>query len=231
LPEKTDAILNHFTNGSFSRESAARMLPIDDAACLSGDRLMTWLPNFLTLSRIILLLPVMGLLATAESAAAFQLAFVLFLIAALTDLVDGWAARHWHCVSNVGAFLDPLADKIMSNVLLVFLACRYPAWISLWMVLLLLAREFAVQGFRSMAPCLGVMIRTELLSKLKTLFQLVSVGAVMAGLGWKNLEPLAMQVALTSLALALAAGYISMTMIFFRNADLWSRRPLDMEPR
>ncbi|WP_020565153.1 CDP-diacylglycerol--glycerol-3-phosphate 3-phosphatidyltransferase [Methylosarcina fibrata] len=192
---------------------------------------MTWLPNFLTLSRILLLLPVMGMLAEAENTITFQLAFGLFLIAALTDLVDGWAARRWHCVSNVGAFLDPLADKIMSNVLLVFLACRYPAWISLWMVLLLLAREFAVQGFRSMAPCLGVVIRTELLSKLKTLFQLVAAGAVLAGLGWKNLESIAAPVALVSLILALASGYISMAMIFIRNADLWSRRPLDMEPR
>lgn len=188
---------------------------------------MTWLPNFLTVSRIILLLPVMGLL----SASTYRLAFGLFLVAALTDLVDGWAARRLNCVSNVGAFLDPLADKIMSNVLLVFLACRYPDWIPLWMVLLLLAREFAVQGFRSMAPCLGVVIRTELLSKLKTLFQLIAAGAAMAGLGWDSLAGIAPAVALISLVLALASGYISMATIFIRNVDLWSRRPLDMEPR
>ncbi|MGJ0515234.1 MAG: CDP-diacylglycerol--glycerol-3-phosphate 3-phosphatidyltransferase [Methylomicrobium sp.] len=192
---------------------------------------MTWLPNFLTVSRIILLPPIMGLLSTAENAATYRLAFGLFLVAALTDLADGWAARRLNCVSNVGAFLDPLADKIISNVLLVFLACRYPTWISLWMVLLLLAREFAVQGFRSMAPCLGVVIKTELLSKLKTLFQLIAAGAVLAGLGWKSLAGIAEPVALTGLVLALASGYISMTMIFLRNADLWSRRPLDMEPR
>lgn len=192
---------------------------------------MTWLPNFLTISRIILLLPVMGLLATAENASAYRLAFGLFLVAALTDLVDGWAARRLNCVSNVGAFLDPLADKIMSNVLLVFLTCRYPDWIALWMVLLLLAREFAVQGFRSMAPCLGVVIKTELLSKLKTLFQLIAAGAVMAGLGWESLAVLAAPVALLSLILALLSGYVSMTMIFIRNVDLWSRRPLDMEAR
>lgn len=192
---------------------------------------MTWLPNLLTVSRIILLPPIMGLLSTAENAATYRLAFGLFLVAALTDLGDGWAARRLNCVSNVGAFLDPLADKIISNVLLVFLACRYPTWISLWMVLLLLAREFAVQGFRSMAPCLGVVIKTELLSKLKTLFQLIAAGAVLAGLGWKSLAGIAEPVALTGLVLALASGYISMTMIFLRNADLWSRRPLDMEPR
>jgi CDP-diacylglycerol--glycerol-3-phosphate 3-phosphatidyltransferase len=192
---------------------------------------MTWLPNLLTLSRILLLLPVMGLLAAADDAAAYRWAFALFLVAGLTDLVDGWAARRLNCVSNIGAFLDPLADKIMSNVLLVFLACRYPAWIPLWMVLLLLAREFAVQGFRSMAPCLGVVIRTELLSKLKTLFQLIAAGAVIAGLGWESLAGIAGPVALTSLVLALASGYISMTLIFIRNADLWSRRPLNMESR
>jgi CDP-diacylglycerol--glycerol-3-phosphate 3-phosphatidyltransferase len=192
---------------------------------------MTWLPNLLTLSRILLLLPVMGLLAATDDASAYRWAFALFLVAGLTDLVDGWAARRLNCVSNVGAFLDPLADKIMSNVLLVFLACRYPAWIPLWMVLLLLAREFAVQGFRSMAPCLGVVIRTELLSKLKTLFQLIAAGAVIAGLGWENLAPIAAPVALAALALALASGYISMATIFIRNADLWSRRPLDMESR
>lgn len=191
---------------------------------------MTGLPNLLTLSRIVMLLPVMGLLAETDSA-DYRWAFALFLAAGLTDLVDGWAARRLNCVSNVGAFLDPLADKIMSNVLLVFLACRYPAWIPLWMVLLLLAREFAVQGFRSMAPCLGVMIRTERLSKLKTLFQLIAAGAVIAGLGWESLSTIAAPVALTSLILALASGYISMTTIFIRNADLWSRRPLDMESR
>jgi CDP-diacylglycerol--glycerol-3-phosphate 3-phosphatidyltransferase len=193
---------------------------------------MTWLPNFLTVSRIFLLLPVIGLLATtAASASTYRFAFALFLVASLTDLVDGWAARRLNCVSNVGAFLDPLADKIMSNVLLVFLTCRYPNWIPLWMVLLLLAREFAVQGFRSMAPCLGVVIRTELLSKLKTLFQLIAAGAVMAGLGWESLAGIAQPVALISLILALASGYVSMTMIFVRNVDLWSRRPLDMESR
>jgi CDP-diacylglycerol--glycerol-3-phosphate 3-phosphatidyltransferase len=193
---------------------------------------MTWLPNFLTVSRIFLLLPVIGLLATtAASASTYRFAFALFLVASLTDLVDGWAARRLNCVSNVGAFLDPLADKIMSNVLLVFLSCRYPDWIPLWMVLLLLAREFAVQGFRSMAPCLGVVIKTELLSKLKTLFQLIAAGAVMAGLGWESLAGIAQPVALISLILALASGYVSMTMIFVRNVDLWSRRPLDMESR
>jgi CDP-diacylglycerol--glycerol-3-phosphate 3-phosphatidyltransferase len=192
---------------------------------------MKWLPNFLTVLRIILVFPVMLLLVSAHEAITYQLVFFLFLTAALTDLLDGWLARHLECVSNVGAFLDPLADKIMSNVLLVFLSCRYPEIIPLWMVLLLLAREFAVQGFRSMAPCMGVVIRTELLSKLKTFFQLMALGSVLIGLGWGSLADIARYVALISLILALVSGYVSMAMIFIRNSDLWSRQPLDMQSR
>ncbi|MFI3178035.1 MAG: CDP-diacylglycerol--glycerol-3-phosphate 3-phosphatidyltransferase [Methylococcaceae bacterium] len=192
---------------------------------------MKWLPNFLTVLRIILVFPVMLLLVSAHEAITYQLVFFLFLTAALTDLLDGWLARHLECVSNVGAFLDPLADKIMSNVLLVFLSCRYPEIIPLWMVLLLLAREFAVQGFRSMAPCMGVVIRTELLSKLKTFFQLMALGSVLIGLGWGSLADIARYVALISLILALVSGYVSMTMFFIRNSDLWSRQPLNMQSR
>lgn len=196
-----------------------------------GDRSMRWLPHILTASRLVLLLPVMGLLASAENAAAYRLAFGVFLVAALTDAVDGWAARRLGCVSNLGTFFDPLVDKVMANVLLVFLANRYPDWLPLWMVLLLLAREFAVQGFRSMAPCVGVVIRTDRLSKLKLVFQLIAAGAVLAALGWPALEEIARPMAWTSLALALAAGYLSMLAIFVRNADLWSRPALEMEQR
>lgn len=192
---------------------------------------MTWLPNTLTLARIVLLVPILGLLASTQDPLGFQLAFALFLVAALTDLADGWLARRLHCVTNIGAFLDPLADKIVSNVLLVFLAYRAPDWVPLWMVLLLLSREFAVQGFRSLAPCVGVLIGTDRLSKLKTFFQLVTAGAVMVGLGWESLAWLASGVALIALVLALLSAYISMIRLFVRNADLWSRRPLTMERR
>lgn len=192
---------------------------------------MTWIPNTLTFIRVLMLLPIMILLSSVQDATTYQWCFALFLVAALTDLIDGWAARHLHCESSLGAFLDPLADKILTNVLLVFLASRLPDWISLWLVLLLLGREFAVQGFRSMALCVGVLIRTELVSKLKTFFQLVAAGAVLVGLGWDELTDLARSVALLSLVLALIAGYASMAMIFIRNLDLWSRHPLKMEVR
>jgi CDP-diacylglycerol--glycerol-3-phosphate 3-phosphatidyltransferase len=124
-----------------------------------------------------------------------------------------------------------LADKIMTNVLLVFLASRYPDYLPLWMILLMLAREFAVQGFRSMAPCVGVMIRTDLLSKLKTFFQLFCVGALMVGKAWPALMWLAQPLSLINLWLALGSGYLSMALIFYRNRDLWARPSIPMQTR
>lgn len=193
---------------------------------------MKKLPNLLTLSRILLLLPIIGLLGSAdESGLLPRIAFGIFLLASFSDLLDGWLARRLECTSNLGAFLDPLADKIMTNVLLVFMTFRYPDQMPLWMVLSLLAREFAVQGFRSMAPCVGVVISTDLLSKLKTFFQLFSLGSLLAGLGWPGLLDIAEALALISLWLALASGYLSMALIFYRNKDLWERSPLAMQRR
>ncbi len=192
---------------------------------------MTWIPGALSVARIVLLLPIMGLLATQEGAAARWLAFGLFLLGGLTDFLDGWAARRLGCESSIGVFLDPLADKIFASVLLIFLACRHPSWVPLWAVLLLLVRELAVQGFRSMAPCLGVVIGTGRVSKLKLVFELIAIGAVLAGLGWAAAEPVLRPAAGVALALALATGLWSLITLFRDNADLWDRAPLEMERR
>ena len=92
---------------------------------------MAWLPNLLTASRLVLLLPIILLLAVDRGAAAHWLAFGLFLLASVTDALDGWAARRLGCESNIGIFFDPLTDKVFANVLLVFLACLHPQWIPL----------------------------------------------------------------------------------------------------
>ena len=192
---------------------------------------MRWLPNALTVSRILMLVPLMWMLASAENSMAYRVAFGLFLVASISDGLDGWAARRLGCVSNIGIFLDPLADKIFANVLLVFLAYRFPQWVPMWLVLILLAREFAVQGFRSMAPCVGVVIRTEMLSKLKLVFQLLAAGAVFVGLGWNASIPIMQPVAWFNLLLALLSGVVSMVSIFWKNRDLWTRMAIQMEIR
>jgi CDP-diacylglycerol--glycerol-3-phosphate 3-phosphatidyltransferase len=192
---------------------------------------MNWIPGLLTASRVLLLLPLMWLLASASSPSTYFWAFGLFLLASLSDFFDGWAARRLGCESNLGIFFDPLADKIFANVLLVFLACSHPEWIPLWMVLLLLAREFAVQGFRSMTPCLGVVISTGMSSKLKLVFQLVAVGIALVGLGWQNMAWILQPAAWIALGLALLSAYVSMYSLFRDNADLWGRTQIDMEKR
>ncbi len=191
----------------------------------------TWIPNLLTASRLLLLLPIMALLSTGGGAGAHWWAFGLFLVASFTDTLDGWLARRMGCASSIGTFFDPLADKIFANVLLIYLACDYPSWIPLWVVLLLLAREFAVQGFRSMTPCLGVVISTGQISKLKLVFQLIAAGTALAGLGWEAAAPLLRAATWLALGLALASGGWSMITLFHDNADLWTRAPLEMEKR
>jgi len=190
----------------------------------------TWIPNLLTASRLALVLPIMALLS-AGGVWAHWLAFVLFLLASVTDGLDGWTARRLGCTSNLGVFFDPLADKVFANILLVFLGSHHPDWVPLWVVLVLLAREFAVQGFRSMTPCLGVVIGTGMVSKLKLVFQLIATGTALAGLGWQAAEPLLKPATWLALALSLAAGLWSMLTLFRENADLWKRTPIEMERR
>jgi len=191
---------------------------------------MCWIPNSLTLSRLVLLLPVI-LLFQSGTAAARWWAFALFLVASITDALDGWAARRLNCAGNVGIFLDPLADKIFANVLLIYLASRHPDWIPLWAVLLLLAREFAVQGFRSMAPCLGVVISTGQMNKWKLVFQLIATGTTMTGITWQAAAYLLRPLTWIALGLALVTGIGSMLALFRDNRDLWQRKPQEMERR
>jgi len=192
---------------------------------------MCWIPNLLTALRILLLLPIMALLANGSDAVSHWLAFALFLLASLTDWWDGWAARRLGCAGNLGIFFDPLADKVFANVLIIYLACYYPDWVPLWVALLLLAREFVVQGFRSMTPCLGVVISTGMVSKLKLVFQLIAAGTALAGLGWPAAEPLLKPLTWLALGLSMGTGLWSMVTLFRDNADLWQRQPLEMERR
>ena len=187
----------------------------------------SWLPNALTLSRIVLLLPLLLLLQSAS----YWGAFILFLVAAVTDGLDGWSARRLGVESNLGIFLDPLADKIFANLLMLYLDALQPQWIPLWIALLMLAREFAVQGFRSMTPCLGVVLRTGWMNKWKLVFQLIALGAAMVGLAWQPVAPVLQWLTWVALALALFTGLWSMLALFWMNSDLWRRPPVEMELR
>ncbi|RKX27264.1 MAG: CDP-diacylglycerol--glycerol-3-phosphate 3-phosphatidyltransferase [Candidatus Zixiibacteriota bacterium] len=134
------------------------------------------IPNSLTLLRIALA-PVFMFFFLFESFYMRLIALGLFLIAAITDLADGYYARKFGIVTGFGKFMDPLADKILvSSALIAFVALHY---VSAVPVVLIVGREFAITGLRLLAAYKGVVIPPTWGAKLKTFLQMTVLGAVM----------------------------------------------------
>ena len=117
-------------------------------------------------------------------------ALAIFLIAAATDLVDGYLARRWGQVTTVGTLLDPIADKLLISAALISLVDihRVPAW----MVIVIIGREFAVTGFRSIAAASGFTVGASELGKSKMVAQVVAIALVIASIRWDALSPFAL---------------------------------------
>jgi len=189
------------------------------------------MPNLLTALRLVAIVPLVLLLLPGRGAAAHAAAFWLFLAAGLTDFCDGALARRLKCSSAIGVFFDPLADKVLADVLLVYLAVTAPEWVNVWLVLLMMAREFAVQGFRSMAPCKGIIIRTRMPNKLKFGLQFSFLAVVLAGLAWPRAGGALQPLARVLLELTVAVAYVSMATLFWQNRDLFGRSDARVETR
>src|ERR1700692_1706571 len=116
------------------------------------------------------------------------LALSIFLIAAATDLLDGYLARRWGQITTVGTLLDPIDDTLLISASLVSLVDvhRVPAW----MVILIIGREFAVSGLRSIAAAGGYTIEASDLGKTKMVAQVVAIALVIAGIRWPQLDQL-----------------------------------------
>lgn len=132
------------------------------------------LPNILTVLRIAVIPVMVWLLLEEPTEFEAKVSVVIFVAAMITDIVDGWLARKWDLVSPVGAFLDPLADKLMTITILVMLVPlgRAPAWI----VALLLCREVSITGLRGIASQEGLVIAASSLGKLKTAYLATAIG-------------------------------------------------------
>ena len=147
---------------------------------------MNW-PNRLTLIRIFLA-PLFVFLFLIDNAYARLSALIIFIIAALTDLVDGWLARKYNITTGFGKFMDPLADKILiSAALIAFIALGYA---KSWVVLPIIARDFFITGLRSLAAYKGVVIVTSGFAKIKTFMQMIVVGVILAFINLKTFLPL-----------------------------------------
>lgn len=138
-------------------------------------------PNKLTILRIILLIPIMLLLVPVygsqadfvKSDTARYLAIVLFIIASITDFIDGRLARRFNLVSNFGKLMDPIADKLL--VIGVFMALVELGRISSLLVLIVLARELLVTGIRQIAAAEGTVIQAGTFGKWKAALQMFSL--------------------------------------------------------
>ena len=135
------------------------------------------LPNKLTIIRI-LMVPVFVLFLLTELGGRFNnlITLVLFVTASLTDLLDGYLARKDNLVTNFGKFMDPLADKLLvCSALICFVATKQlPAW----MVIVIIAREFIISGFRLIASDEGVVIAASYWGKVKTTVQIIMIIAL-----------------------------------------------------
>lgn len=109
------------------------------------------------------------------------IALTIFIVASLTDLLDGKIARKYNLVTNFGKFMDPLADKLLVCSALICLVemAKLPAW----MVIVIIAREFIISGFRLIASDNGVVIAASYWGKFKTTFQMVMICLLIADIG------------------------------------------------
>ena len=140
------------------------------------------LPNKLTVLRVIMVpFFVFFMLTDFAGDAGKWIALVLFCLASLTDMLDGKIARARNLVTNFGKFMDPLADKLLvcSAMICLIPAGRLPAWV----VIVIIAREFIISGFRLVAADSGIVIAASYWGKFKTVSQMFMVIVLIADLG------------------------------------------------
>ena len=135
-------------------------------------REVTNLPNLVTMSRIVMIPFILIFIDNFNPFRSF-IASMLYLVAAAGDFLDGYLARSRGQVSMLGKFLDPLADKLLVTAVLVYMVAlsRVPAWI----VVVLIGRDLAISGLRSIAAAQGLVIAASDGGKIKTALQLVAI--------------------------------------------------------
>ena len=146
------------------------------------------IPNWLTIARIFFVPLLVAVMVQEKITLPWSggeitsdiLALAIFLIAATTDLLDGYLARRWKQVTTIGTLLDPIADKLLVSAALISLV--QVGVIRGWLVVLLVGREFAVSGLRAIAAAEGYTISANELGKTKTFFQVVSVSLLMVSI-------------------------------------------------
>jgi CDP-diacylglycerol---glycerol-3-phosphate 3-phosphatidyltransferase len=147
------------------------------------------LPNSITMSRIVMIPLLLWILTTHfpwhGNGAQEITASVLFVLASITDGLDGYLARKWKQITTMGMLLDPLADKIMVTGALIALVNYNPDVVKVWIAVAIIGREFLISGLRSIAASEGFTIEASDLGKLKTVVQIVSVVSAILAHHWE----------------------------------------------
>ena len=171
------------------------------------------LPNKLTTFRVILIpFFVFFLLTDLVGVWGKWIALAIFIVASLTDFLDGYLARKYNLVTNFGKFMDPLADKLLvcSAMICLIEKGAIPSWI----VTIIIAREFIISGFRLIASDNGVVIAASYWGKFKTVFQMVMICLMIADIS---------QIAIVTtvvMYIALALTIISLVDYLIKNKDV-----------
>ncbi len=144
------------------------------------------LPNRLTILRMILILPFVVILLTGCMGEYSSLvALIIFIVASITDWLDGYIARKDNLITNFGKFMDPLADKMLVTSAMICLLHLRPDMLPAWAVIIIIAREFIISGFRLVASDAGIVIAASMWGKSKTVSQMIMVIIMLADIKWK----------------------------------------------
>lgn len=139
------------------------------------------LPNLLSLSRVAFLFVIALLLYWGFRGAATA-SLLIYILAALTDWADGWVARKYGMITDFGKLMDALADKVLNVgvfVVLFALPGLMPGW-TVFLILIILSREFLITGLRQVAAARGVVLAAEKSGKVKTVFQIIAASLFLA---------------------------------------------------
>jgi len=147
------------------------------------------LPNYITLSRIAAIPLIIWILTTSQfngrdDTLRVVLASGIFILASITDGLDGYLARRRGQITTMGMLLDPLADKLMIAAAYIALVQKIPSIVSVWVAVIIVGREFLVSGLRSIAASEGFTIEASDLGKLKMVVQIVSVVSAILAMRW-----------------------------------------------
>lgn len=183
-------------------------------------------PNVLTTMRVIMIIPFVIVLLGGNAGwfgdgmfIPSMVALGIFVVACITDFLDGRIARKYHLVTNFGKFMDPLADKVLvSSGLICMVAMeRIPAWV----VIIIMAREFIISGFRLVASDAGIVIAASYWGKFKTTFQMILVVMAVVDLSaWVPYYNIAVTVVMY---IALALTVISLIDYIWKNRQVIMR--------